>query len=145
MKTKIQNIIKPSKLKRNATIGIIASSGPVNKDKLETNIRSLEGFGYRFKLGAHLFDQYGYLAGIDRDRADDINRMFADPEVDAIFCARGGYGTTHSRYHISLKNRAVRASRKYPLFKNIKSQAQNPNVKCPALIPELVGNQSICK
>ena len=90
----IRNIIKPSKLKPNATIGIIAPSSPVKKDKLEANIRYLEELGYRIKLGTHLFDRYGYLAGIDRDRANDINHMFADPEVDAIFCARGGSGTT---------------------------------------------------
>lgn len=87
-------LIKPPKLKPGDTIGIIAPSSPVKKDKLETNIQYLEGLGYRIKLGTHLFDRYGYFAGKDRDRVDDLNRMFADPEVDAIFCARGGSGTT---------------------------------------------------
>lgn len=88
------NFIKPPRLKSDATIGIIAPSGPVKKDKLEQSIEHLKENGYTFKLGNHLFDRYGYLAGFDRARVEDLNMMFADPEVDAIFCARGGYGAT---------------------------------------------------
>jgi muramoyltetrapeptide carboxypeptidase len=62
-------------------------------DRLENGIRYLEHLGYRVKLGKHAFKENGYLAGRDRERADDINRMFHDPKVKAIFCARGGYGT----------------------------------------------------
>jgi muramoyltetrapeptide carboxypeptidase len=91
---RIPNLIKPPRLKPGDTIGIIAPSGPVKKDKLDLNLEYLKERGYRIKLGNHLFDSYGYFAGKDRDRAEDFNRMFADPEVNAIFCARGGNGAT---------------------------------------------------
>jgi muramoyltetrapeptide carboxypeptidase len=39
-----------------------------------------------------IFDQNGYLAGSDQQRADLLNRLFADPDIDGIICARGGYG-----------------------------------------------------
>lgn len=87
-------LIKPPKLKPGDTIGIIAPSGPVKRDKLETSIQYLKERGYQIKLGTHLYDQYGYFAGKDCDRVEDLNRMFADPEVTAIFCARGGNGAT---------------------------------------------------
>ena len=48
--------------------------------------------GFNLKLGSHLYDQRGYLAGTDKLRAADFNTMFADPEVDAVLCACGGYG-----------------------------------------------------
>ena len=39
-------------------------------------------------------DRFGYLAGHDRDRAADINAAFVDPEVDAVFALRGGWGAS---------------------------------------------------
>lgn len=53
---------------------------------------ALEARGYRVVRGDHLYDQHGYLAGTDRLRAADFTAMFARPDVDAVFCARGGYG-----------------------------------------------------
>ena len=44
------------------------------------------------KIGAHALDEYGYLAGTDQHRADDINAMFMDDSVKAVLCTRGGYG-----------------------------------------------------
>jgi len=45
------------------------------------------------RLGRHLLDCHGYLAGHDEARAEDLNRMFADQTVKAVFCVRGGYGS----------------------------------------------------
>jgi len=45
------------------------------------------------RLGDHLFDHINYLAGSDHDRLSDLHQMFSDPDVKAIFCARGGYGS----------------------------------------------------
>ncbi|MBH8607652.1 LD-carboxypeptidase [Thermoactinomyces sp. CICC 10521] len=75
------------------TIGIIAPASPTDPVELEMSLEILAGFGYRVKPGRSLGERYGYLAGRDEIRAEDINRMFADPEVDAVFCLRGGYGT----------------------------------------------------
>lgn len=52
----------------------------------------LTGQGFRVSVGAHALDAVDYLAGQDRDRAGDLMEAFLDPEVDAVFCSRGGYG-----------------------------------------------------
>src|SRR3546814_16096692 len=44
------------------------------------------------KPARHLVERHGYLAGTDADRAADVNAMFADPEVRAVFATRGGWG-----------------------------------------------------
>ena len=54
---------------------------------------NVRGMGLVPKLGRHVSDSYGYLSGADRDRATDINAMFADDTVRAIFAIRGGWGS----------------------------------------------------
>lgn len=85
--------MKPKSLKLGDTIGIIAPASPADPEEQERALQLFSEFGYKMKLGNSITQQYGYLAGSDWVRADDVNRMFADPEVDAIFCMRGGYGT----------------------------------------------------
>lgn len=62
-------------------------------DRLDKGIHYLQDLGYRVKTGKHIADRNGYLAGKDQVRSDDLNQMLADDRIDAIFCARGGYGT----------------------------------------------------
>lgn len=90
--TKIMNIIKPKKLTKGCTISIIAPSGPVDKNKIETAKSFFEQNGYGVKLGENIFKSDNYLAGFDEQRLDDLHNAFLDDEVDAIVCARGGYG-----------------------------------------------------
>ncbi len=60
-------------------------------------VRSL---GFEIKEGKYLYSRNEYLAGTDLQRADDVNRMFGDSAVDAIFCLRGGYGTRRILPHL---------------------------------------------
>jgi muramoyltetrapeptide carboxypeptidase len=86
--------IKPRALKKGDTIGIIApASPPSTPEKIIKGAEYLERLGYRVKLGKNVQKVYGYLAGTDRERADDINTMFADKDIKAIIAVRGGYGT----------------------------------------------------
>ncbi len=62
-------------------------------ERLKAGIDYLESQGYRVKLGRHVHDATGYLAGDDEARAEDLMAMFRNPEVRAVFCSRGGYGT----------------------------------------------------
>ncbi|RKD22617.1 hypothetical protein BEP19_10170 [Ammoniphilus oxalaticus] len=86
-------LVKPKALSLGDTIGVIAPASPVLDKVARTALTALQDFGFNLKLGDTVSAQYGYLAGSDQLRANDINRMFADPEVKAIFCMRGGYGT----------------------------------------------------
>ena len=83
------------KLKKGDTIGLVGPSGAIRVEgALARGVAELERMGYRVKLGESCEQVYGYLSGTDEVRARDVNNMFLDDEVDAIFCTRGGYGTT---------------------------------------------------
>jgi muramoyltetrapeptide carboxypeptidase len=87
-------IVKPTALRPGDVIGICApASAPPPDDSLSRGIRYLERLGYRIKPGKYLHRSRGYLAGTDAERASDLNALFADPKVKAIFTARGGYGS----------------------------------------------------
>lgn len=86
-------ILIPRKLKTGDTIGLISPSSPIlDTEKLDRAIDYFEKYGYRVKLGESVEKQHGYLAGSDQERLDDLHNMFADKDVKAIFCIRGGYG-----------------------------------------------------
>jgi len=86
-------MIKPKRLKAGDTIGVVAPAGSVDLSELTQGVERLKGMGFRVKLGGSVTKRFRYLAGTDRERAEDLNRMVSDPEVSAIVCARGGYGT----------------------------------------------------
>jgi len=95
MGSRDENMLKGKKLRKGDTIGFIGPSGAVRVEgAIERAKAEAERMGYRVKLGKSCGAKYGYLSGTDALRAQDVNEMFADKEVDAIFCVRGGYGTT---------------------------------------------------
>lgn len=85
-------IIKPPQLKVGDTVGLINPAGVTSAEDIEDAKKTLESLGLKIKLGNHLLDRYGYLAGKDSDRAADVNAMFADSSVQAIIAGRGGWG-----------------------------------------------------
>jgi muramoyltetrapeptide carboxypeptidase len=87
-------IIKPQRLKKGSLIGIISpASSPDDLSTVENGANYLEKLGYRVEVGKNVGQNFGYLAGTDQQRIDDIHYMFRKKDVKAIFCARGGYGT----------------------------------------------------
>lgn len=88
------NVVKPKRLRSGMTVGLVApaSNMPENQD-LYAAMDLVRSLGFEAKPAANLFSRTQYLAGTDKERADDLNAMFADPDVDAIFCVRGGYGS----------------------------------------------------
>jgi len=86
--------LKPPRLRKGDTVGLIAPAGPLRRPaELENAKHQAELLGVRLVLGDHIYDRYGYLAGSDAARAEDFNRFARDPQVRAIFSLRGGYGT----------------------------------------------------
>jgi muramoyltetrapeptide carboxypeptidase len=85
---------KPARLREGDTVGIVApASSWENRSEILRGVSGLEGWGLKVKLGAHVNDRHGYMAGRDEDRAADLHAILADPEVRAIVCLQGGYGT----------------------------------------------------
>lgn len=74
------------------TIGIIALSGVIDKEKLNFAINNLKSLGYKVKLSKNILDTNRYLAGNDKDKVEELEKFFLDPKIDIIMTARGGYG-----------------------------------------------------
>jgi muramoyltetrapeptide carboxypeptidase len=86
-------IIRPPRLQKGDMVGIISPAGPVEEVELRPGLEFLAQEGFKVQMGSHALDKQGYLAGDDAARLEDFHAMFANPEVRAIFCTRGGYGT----------------------------------------------------
>jgi muramoyltetrapeptide carboxypeptidase len=86
-------IIKGYCLLPKQTVGVIAPASPVNESEIAEGLKLLKSFPLKIKHGKHVFNRLNYLAGSDNDRVSDLHQMFSDPEIKAIFCARGGYGS----------------------------------------------------
>lgn len=86
--------IKPKKLKKGDTVGLIAPASAFTEKAYKNTIENLKTLGLNYIEAKNLHKKNGFLAGIDQERIDDIHEMFGNPNVDAIWCVRGGYGTT---------------------------------------------------
>jgi len=92
--------IKPPALRPGDTIGVVSPSSFKALEALQPGIDKIRRRGYQLVFGEHAFDRRGYLAGDDRDRAADLNAMFARQDVRAILCTRGGYGASRILDHL---------------------------------------------
>ncbi|HUD93222.1 LD-carboxypeptidase [Sphingobium sp.] len=86
-------LVRPPRLRQGDTVGLIEPAGftddAFDLDLVRDTIRAM---GLIPKDAPHLAGRFGYLAGKDADRAADVNAMYADPEVRAVFAVRGGWG-----------------------------------------------------
>ena len=85
-------MLKPKSLKRGHRIGVVSPSYWLEKKGLGNAVTVFQKNGYEVQLGDSVYLKDGPFAGTPQQRANDINQMFSDPNIDAIFCARGGYG-----------------------------------------------------
>ncbi|WP_166352085.1 LD-carboxypeptidase [Phytoactinopolyspora limicola] len=91
----MQPLTRPRRLAAGDRVVVVAPSGPVPKDRLDTGCEILRGWGLDVQVAPHVtdrHDQFEYLAGSDAHRAADLQEAWCDPRVAGIFCARGGYG-----------------------------------------------------
>lgn len=97
-------MLYPDKLKAGATVGVICPSSAITPEQREQCREVLEKQGFHVKMADNLCDDLGgYMAGSGEVRAKWINRMFENPEVDAVFCARGGDGGSRVYEHLNLE------------------------------------------
>lgn len=87
-----KHIIKPRALEKGDTIGVVAPARYLDED-ISGAVAMLEDMGYSVKLGQSCSLRYNGYAGTPKQRAADINAFFADDEVDAVLCLRGGAGS----------------------------------------------------
>lgn len=84
---------RPERLRKGDAVGLITPASFISDDALQKAVTNLESLGLKVVMGKHLRDRYGSLAGTDQQRLDDLHQFFADPNINGIWCARGGYGT----------------------------------------------------
>lgn len=83
----------PHPLKKGDHVGLIAPSAATDEELLfQLAEETLIALGFEVQLGKHLKNRHGHLAGTDHERAEDLNEMFANPDIKAIICIRGGSG-----------------------------------------------------
>jgi len=83
----------PPRLKAGDVVGLVSPAGITrSKDKLRIIEETLNALNLKLHVDEHAMDRWGYLAGKDEVRAEAINKMYRDPEVDAILTFIGGWG-----------------------------------------------------
>ena len=87
-------MITPPLISTNDAIAVIAPSGRVVVEKTNSGIQILEDKGFDIQKGKNLYASYFRFAGTEKQRLDDLQWALNNPEINAIFCARGGYGIT---------------------------------------------------
>src|ERR1019366_112349 len=87
------SLTKPKALRPGAMLGLVTPASVVRQELVYAGIAELERMGYRTKLFPHALDSCPLnYAGTRENRVADLHAAFADPEVDAIVCTRGGWG-----------------------------------------------------
>ncbi len=88
-------LTRPPRLRVGDRVRLVAPCSPVPDQQLDAAVEALRGWGLEVELAPHVRDRHPvlpYLAGADRDRARDLQEAWCDPDVRAVFCARGGDG-----------------------------------------------------
>ncbi|WP_405455991.1 LD-carboxypeptidase [Streptomyces sp. NBC_00101] len=88
-------LARAARLRPGARVAVVAPSGPVPAERLDAGLDVLRGWDLDPVVAPHARDVHpdlGYLAGRDEHRAQDLQDAWCDPSVDAVLCARGGYG-----------------------------------------------------
>ncbi len=88
------SMLLPPRLRQGDVVGIVSPAGATfERDRLDLVIDAVKALGFVPRVAPHAMARYGYLAGTDAERADDVNAMFADPTVKALMPIRGDWGS----------------------------------------------------
>lgn len=82
---------KPPKI----TFGVVSPAGPVPAEVFDAGVAGLGKLGFGVKIFPHAREASGYLSAPAEARSADLAAAWDDPEIDAILCARGGFGSAH--------------------------------------------------
>jgi muramoyltetrapeptide carboxypeptidase len=95
------SLIKPAALRQGDTIGLVVPATAIETPEWITIAKEIaESRGFKVVMGKHVGKAYGYLAGSDKERADDINEMFSRSDVKGVFPISGGWGSMRILPHL---------------------------------------------
>ena len=92
----------PPALRPGDLIAAAAPAGAVKKRDFFKGVELIASLGYCVTWREDIFSRWGYLAGSDERRAEELNGYLGDPEVRAILFARGGYGSSRLEGRLKL-------------------------------------------
>ena len=95
-------------LPANARIAVIAPAGVPETVQLAESMTLLADWGFRVVEGRHLHEKHRYNAGTVLERSADLSWALTDPQIDAVWLARGGYGCVHCLPHLPVEGPADR-------------------------------------
>ncbi|AQS95287.1 LD-carboxypeptidase [Polaribacter sp. BM10] len=92
---KSNNLVTPPYLKQGDTIAIVAPAGILRgrKATVDKAKKLAESWGLKVVLGKNMFNQNNHFAGTDNERCQDFQDALDNPNIKAIWAARGGYGS----------------------------------------------------
>lgn len=91
-----ERILKPPPVLPGARVVVLSPASSAQPDRITGGIEALRALGYDAVAAEHAYGKEPpYFAGTIEDRLADLHRAFADPDVAAIFCSRGGYGSNY--------------------------------------------------
>jgi muramoyltetrapeptide carboxypeptidase len=103
-------IIKPKRLRPGDTVGVIAPSSGVSEGEFNKSIQNMTDLGFKTRVGKYTKAVNGFIAGTDKERLEDLHWAFADQEIKAVWCIRGGYGA--SRYLTEIDYKLIKKNPK---------------------------------
>lgn len=86
-------MIRPNYLKKGAAIAIVSTARKITTEELQPFLKLIKNWGLKAVLGATINAEDHQYAGDDVLRTKDFQEALNNPEIKAIWCARGGYGT----------------------------------------------------
>lgn len=84
----------PPFLKSKDKVAIVAPARKVSNEDMAPALRLMEQWGLKPIFGKNLFKDHYQFAGTDQERLSDLQSALDNPQIKAVFCARGGYGTS---------------------------------------------------
>ncbi|MCF8331662.1 MAG: LD-carboxypeptidase [Bacteroidales bacterium] len=88
-----EKLVTPPVLKKGDKIGLISTARKINEQELNAAVSVFEGWGLSVEKGKNIHASWNQFAGTDSQRLEDLQYMLDNPEIKAVVCARGGYGT----------------------------------------------------
>lgn len=95
---------QPKALKKGDTVAITCTASSLDKERITTAIQEIESWGLNVVVGETVGNEYLDFAGSDRMRADEFQSFLDDDSIQAILCARGGYGTARMIDLVTFEN-----------------------------------------
>jgi len=85
--------LKPKPLQAGDTIAVISPAGPADKQRYNAGLKQLDRLGFKVLTGCHADGRHAYFSANDSERLGDLTWAFSNPDIKAVFCSRGGYGS----------------------------------------------------